>query len=67
MSYLFQYFGMRRNTRGKILIGYHEGGNGSNKVKNHCTRELTSKHNNKLYTVYMLSMQSILYSLDVIP
>ena len=36
MSYLVQYFGMRRNKRGKILIGYHEGGNGSNKVKNHC-------------------------------
>ena len=35
MSHLVQYFGMRRNTRGKILIGYHEGGNGSNKVKNH--------------------------------
>ena len=38
MSYLVQYFGMRRNKRGKILIGYHEGGNGSNKVKNHCYR-----------------------------
>ena len=38
MSYLVQYFGMRRNKRGKILIGYHEGGNGSNKVKNHCTK-----------------------------
>ena len=29
---------MRRNTRGKILIGYHEGGNGSNKVKNNCSK-----------------------------